>query len=63
MDEPVDALVTWMAAHLEIPATAFAEYARQVVANAKVLAAHKAPGQVKYVCTVHPGMQGTITVK
>jgi plastocyanin len=23
----------------------------------------KAAGQVKYVCTVHPGMQGTITVK
>jgi plastocyanin len=21
------------------------------------------PGQVKYVCTVHPGMEGTITVK
>lgn len=29
MDEPIDALVTWMAAHLEIPATAFAEYARR----------------------------------
>jgi plastocyanin len=21
------------------------------------------PGQVKYVCTIHPGMEGTITVK
>jgi plastocyanin len=21
------------------------------------------PGQVKYVCTVHPGMEGTVTVK
>jgi plastocyanin len=23
----------------------------------------KTPGQVKYVCTIHPGMEGTITVK
>jgi TnpA family transposase len=42
MDEPVDALVTWMAAQLEIPATAFAEYARrpQTMTNhARILAA------------------------
>lgn len=42
MDEPVDALVTWMAAHLEIPATAFAEYARRpqtMTDHARILAA------------------------
>ena len=29
MEEPVDALVEWLAAQLEIPAAAFAEYARR----------------------------------
>ncbi|WP_158322802.1 DUF4158 domain-containing protein, partial [Acidisphaera rubrifaciens] len=29
LDQPVDALVAWMACHLDIPATAFAEYARR----------------------------------
>ena len=30
LDQPVDALVTWMAAHLDIPAATFAEYARRL---------------------------------
>ena len=29
LDQPVDALVAWMARHLDIPAAAFAEYARR----------------------------------
>ena len=29
LDQPVDALVAWMARHLDIPAVAFAEYARR----------------------------------
>ena len=29
LDQPVDALVVWMARHLDIPAVAFAEYARR----------------------------------
>src|SRR5271165_1542319 len=29
MDEPVDALVAWLAAHLELPVAAFTEYARR----------------------------------
>lgn len=29
LDQPVDALVTWLARHLDIPAAAFAEYARR----------------------------------
>ena len=29
LDQPVDALVAWMAGHLDIPAAAFAEYARR----------------------------------
>ncbi len=29
LDQPIDALVTWMAGQLEIPATVFAEYARR----------------------------------
>jgi hypothetical protein len=28
MDEPVDALVAWLGAHLELPVAAFTEYAR-----------------------------------
>ena len=29
LDQPVDALVAWMARHLDVPAAAFAEYARR----------------------------------
>ena len=29
LDQPTDALVTWMASHLDVPVTAFAEYARR----------------------------------
>ena len=32
LDQPVNALATWMASHLDIPATAFDEYARQIQA-------------------------------
>ena len=29
VDEPIDVLVAWLAAHLEVPVAAFAEYARR----------------------------------
>jgi TnpA family transposase len=41
MDEPVDALVGWLAAHLELPVAAFTEYARRpqtMTDHARVLA-------------------------
>ena len=42
IDEPVDALVAWLAAHLVVPATAFIEYARRLQTmtdHASILAA------------------------
>ncbi len=42
MDEPIDALVDWLAAQLEIPAAAFTEYARRpqtMTDHARMLAA------------------------
>src|SRR5215831_13420884 len=41
IDEPVDALVAWLAAHLEIPASAFADYAlrpQTMTDHARILA-------------------------
>lgn len=41
MDEPVDALVAWLAAHLELPVAAFTEYARRpqtMTDHARILA-------------------------
>jgi TnpA family transposase len=41
MDEPVDALVGWLAAHLELPVAAFTEYARRpqtMTDHARILA-------------------------
>ena len=42
VDEPIDVLVAWLAAHLEVPVAAFAEYARRpqtMTDHARLLAA------------------------
>ena len=42
VDEPIDVLVSWLAAHLEVPVAAFAEYARRpqtMTDHARLLAA------------------------